>query len=774
MRLHVLLFTGGALLGSISLSGYAVAQQPPFGTFFKLLDEAVKQQQQPQQQQQQQQQYQQPPQQQQPPTRPPTAALPPASQPQPLRYVDVPGITPATQEEALDQWSRAFYGVVLYREVKCRTTGFTPGNVDRIYEAEARLRQSAETFVTRGKEAGIRAEVVKNTSAVSVSREGGTPASGGNCTAASKAFEKTAVAIIENEHAYKTGAALKIQQDLQSQADDARARAAAEAKRRAEAEARAKADAEARARVQADARVKAEAEAKAKAELDARIKAQAEAKVKADAEAKAKADAEAKAIADAKAKADTEAQKRGMVTDKNEFAFKGDAEDVVAIINVGPESPNAALSLSGGVTFKERKAVACLVGGTKLNALEDGMIADRIEELKISPDRVTWGKCGELKSLVVDLLLSRRSELNEKSVGDLTLLAKGLDDDTLMKGFILDTAMVKAERDRRDVERASLESKIKKDAIKGYGFVALDNPSQLTCNTSSDIGAVFKDVARDYMKARHFDSFDPAKFTIAEVDTETAFASATKKQCRLIFGNEEALKTLMNGFLRVKLAYVLDGPWIASETITGYRDKKSAEEMKRIRDDAEAKQRLADQQAMAQERAKQDGTTKAARQAELRAKWEGKAVPLEKDFRIRLQEFVAASATNVDKTRLAGWFPEFGKWYREKLLQGWSYEEGKTATDIFDYGEALWSAGAPGEARLLDAIVLKFRFLLVHPVNGREEVSCFIGGYIDDVRFDRIRGPLYAPSPSCSKEEDERIVKNWKIAQKFKSLWFAE
>ena len=276
------------------------------------------------------------------------------------------------------------------------------------------------------------------------------------------------------------------------------------------------------------------------------------------------------------------------------------------------------------------------------------------------------------------------------------------------------------------------------------------------------------------MKARHFDSFDPAKFTIAEVDTETAFASATKKQCRLIFGNEEALKTLMNGFLRVKLAYVLDGPWIASETITGYRDKKSAEEMKRIRDDAEAKQRLADQQAMAQERAKQDGTTKAARQAELRAKWEGKAVPLEKDFRIRLQEFVAASATNVDKTRLAGWFPEFGKWYREKLLQGWSYEEGKTATDIFDYGEALWSAGAPGEARLLDAIVLKFRFLLVHPVNGREEVSCFIGGYIDDVRFDRIRGPLYAPSPSCSKEEDERIVKNWKIAQKFKSLWFAE
>ena len=773
MRLHVLLFTGGALLGSISLSGYAVAQQPPFGTFFKLLDEAVKQQQQPQQQQQQQQQYQQPPQQQyqqppqqqQPPTRPPTASLSPASQPQPLRYVDVPGITPATQEEALDQWSRAFYGVVLYREVKCRTTGFTPGNVDRIYEAEARLRQSAETFVTRGKEAGIRAEVVKNTSAVSVSREGGTPASGGNCTAASKAFEKTAVAIIENEHAYKTGAALKIQQDLQSQADDARARAAAEAKGRAEAEARAKADAEARARVQADARVKAEAEAKAKAELDARIKAQAEAKVKADAEAKAKADAEAKAIADAKAKADTEAQKRAMVTDKNEFAFKGDAEDVVAIINVGPESPNAALSLSGGVTFKERKAVACLVGGTKLNALEDGMIADRIEELKISPDRVTWGKCGELKSLVVDLLLSRRSELNEKSVGDLTLLAKGLDDDTLMKGFILDTAMVKAERDRRDVERASLESKIKKDAIKGYGFVALDNPSQLTCNTSSDIGAVFKDVARDYMKARHFDSFDPAKFTIAEVDTETAFASATKKQCRLIFGNEEALKTLMNGFLRVKLAYVLDGPWIASETITGYRDKKSAEEMKRIRDDAEAKQRIADQQALAAERAKQSGTARESLQREMREKNLSRVKKLESDFRLNLEKLVKSNLENVTGTAIAKDFPEVSNWYREMLQKGWEFEVGSTAVEVDDYGEATWQ-----KTRILPMALLQVNLELSHRKLGKTEPYCFYAGYINDERYTELREKIVA---GCTPEGKESIRK-WKIGNLFKSGWNAD
>jgi hypothetical protein len=771
MRLHVLLFTGGALLGSISLSGYAVAQQPPFGTFFKLLDEAVKQQQQPQQQQQQQQ-YQQPPQQQyqppqqQPPARPPTASLSPASQPQPLRYVDVPGITPATQEEALDQWSRAFYGVVLYREMKCRTTGFTPGNVDRIYEAEARLRQSAETFVTRGKEADIRAEVAKNTSAVSVSREGGTPASGGNCTAASKAFEKTAVAIIENEHAYKTGAALKIQQDLQSQADDARARAAAEAKGRAEAEARAKADAEARARVQADARVKAEAEAKAKAELDARIKAQAEAKVKADAEAKAKADAEAKAIADAKAKADTEAQKRALVTDKNEFAFKGDAEDVVAIINVGPESPNAALSLSGGVTFKERKAVACLVGGTKLNAMEDGMIADRIEELKISPDRVVWGKCGDLKSLVVDLLVSRRSELNEKSVGDLTLLAKGLDDDTLTKGFILDTTMVKAERDRRDVERASLESKIKKDAIKGYGFVALDNPSQLTCNTASDIGAVFKDVARDYMKARHFDSFDPAKFTIAEVDTETAFASATKKQCRLIFGNEEALKTLMNGFQRVKLAYALDGPWIASETITGYRDKKSAEEMKRIRDDAEAKQRIADQQAMAAERAKQSGETKAARQKELRDRNSSKANALEKEFRLSLEKFARSKSPDLDgkdSPTLARWFPELRKWYSDRLKDGWEYVDATVSLEIADYGDARW------KDRTLEVALFKMQMKLGHRVNGTYATPCFYAGYINDDEFSMVREPI---SADCVN--GVATVQRWKDANYFKSGWNAD
>ena len=105
------------------------------------------------------------------------------------------------------------------------------------------------------------------------------------------------------------------------------------------------------------------------------------------------------------------------------------------------------------------------------------------------------------------------------------------------------------------------------------------------------------------------------------------------------------------------------------------------------------------------------------------------------------------------------------------MLQGWSYEDGKTTTDIFDYGEVLWSSGVPSEARLLDAVILKFGLRLVNPSIGRIVDHCFFGGYIDDVRFNRIRGEMYVSS--CN-EDGEASVKKWKVAQKFKSLWFAE
>lgn len=177
--------------------------------------------------------------------------------------------------EALERWQQAFYGVVLYKELKCKVTGFEAGMVSGVYDAEARLRGQAGSLVTRAREDAIREEVKK----VATSPLG-------NCQIGAKGFEKIALGIIREESTAKAQAAeliarteeakrqeaLRAQQEQEKQRAEA-ARRAAEDQRRLELERKAAADrAAAEAKAAADAKSAADAKAAAeRAAADARV-----------------------------------------------------------------------------------------------------------------------------------------------------------------------------------------------------------------------------------------------------------------------------------------------------------------------------------------------------------------------------------------------------------------------------------------------------------------------------------------------------------------------
>ena len=91
---------------------------------------------------------------------------------------------------------------------------------------------------------------------------------------------------------------------------EAEAKAAAEARARSEAEARAKADAERKAREAAEAQARAESERKIREEVARRAEAESKARAQAEAQARAEAEARARAEAEARAKADAESRMR--------------------------------------------------------------------------------------------------------------------------------------------------------------------------------------------------------------------------------------------------------------------------------------------------------------------------------------------------------------------------------------------------------------------------------------------------------------------------------
>lgn len=128
---------------------------------------------------------------------PPPAAPSAAAQVQPIPGATVPALP---LQEAFGLWSSAFYGVVLYDVIKCKTTGFNPSSLQLIRDSEKRLREAAGPLITKVSEDTIRSKAEADASLKKAGRDGeAAMEKGANCTVASKGYEKTAVQIIETQ-----------------------------------------------------------------------------------------------------------------------------------------------------------------------------------------------------------------------------------------------------------------------------------------------------------------------------------------------------------------------------------------------------------------------------------------------------------------------------------------------------------------------------------------------------------------------------------------------
>ena len=218
------------------------------------------------------------------------------------------------QRSAFEPWRKAFYGISLYDGESCRPTGFDPADVSTIRDAERQLRQFSGALASANEEKQIRAKAQADASLLESFAGETRLKRSGNCRAAARAFEKTALAIVSQTGEFEVIKSLA----------EAQAKVDAEA-----AEAKARADEQAR--IDADPKLKAQAEAKAKAEADARAREEArrvaEVRAKQEAEAKAKAAAEARANEEAAQKEKRRIQEMELAKAQRSEAYQksGDA-----------------------------------------------------------------------------------------------------------------------------------------------------------------------------------------------------------------------------------------------------------------------------------------------------------------------------------------------------------------------------------------------------------------------------------------------------------------
>jgi hypothetical protein len=91
---------------------------------------------------------------------------------------------------ALDPWRKAYYGVLIYDQEKCRPTGFEPAGVATIRSAEEQLRKLAGPLASSTEEWTIKTKASED-----ASRDG--------CRTVAKSFEKTALTILRQSEGFE-------------------------------------------------------------------------------------------------------------------------------------------------------------------------------------------------------------------------------------------------------------------------------------------------------------------------------------------------------------------------------------------------------------------------------------------------------------------------------------------------------------------------------------------------------------------------------------------
>ena len=340
-------------------------------------------------------------------------------------------------------------------------------------------------------------------------------------------------------------------------------------------------------------------------------------------------------------------------------------------------------------------------------------------------------------------------------------MIKGISSDTYIKGFVITTDDLKATKDKREVELRTLENAIEKGTIKGYGVIAVNNDGKLFCNTAAELAKIFPNLSHDLMSAKDFENINPAKLQAADVDTDTAFISLKKQQCRAVFGNADSLRTLMDGLARDKVAFSLDGRWIPEETIAAYEQGKSEQEKRHLQEEAEAQQRIAAEKELAQRRAEQTGKIDAEKQEALRAANGARVTSLKNDYLKHTEELVRSSMQAVSSTYLGKLHPELAQWYQARLSEGWEFVS--STVDVLDYGTSTW------KGRALEAFVVTSIIRIRNRAIGEYKELCYMGAHIVDVEFSMTREPLFAICESAKSTLDR-----WKAASDFTSKWNVE
>jgi tetratricopeptide (TPR) repeat protein len=446
-----------------------------------------------------------------------------------------------------------------------------------------------------------------------------------------------------------------------------------------------------------------------------------------------------------------------LLTEKNKFALAGPDDDMVLLFNAAPSAPSVAKDITGKFVFLTGDVSVC-VAQTSMDEDRTWFVQRALRQQGARNVKLAASLCDFPRvSTEIDIVAFQRGELRKQRIEYVIGLVDLINADILREYQVVTAAAYNA--DIQSIRAVSLQiaTDIEGAKRKGFGVLAVTDAAIPVCAVTSNPVAQLglkELLLRDKELVSRRLRFE---WNIVDMTVGNAFVALSRLQCGYAAGDAAALQQLMLALRRDGKQYEFAPVWYSSEdvaaagtTVLKQEDaRKQAGEAGRQIDDAKAKERMVQKDAIERNLRLQNGA---------RAR----------SLKDRIQDLIRQAA---DKPLTAGVarratetqqsFPVFSAWLNRRFDDQWEITD--IASEIFDFGTVQWNG------RVLDGIIVEATVKQKSRIEGVYKTDCFRFGLVDDAEFtvDRDRFDV-----DCGRSDS--TIAAWKAKRQFKSLWNAD
>lgn len=439
------------------------------------------------------------------------------------------------------------------------------------------------------------------------------------------------------------------------------------------------------------------------------------------------------------------------------LAEGGGPEDLLMVANASPDAPNAAISLSGELTFLSGKAALCL-GPTSSFDFDDRMAAASWFASRKVPALGDISNCREAAFDKLDGFLVTRRIFGQLEAPLFNDVASRLQAGGARAFVVVSEAGRQSARDRRELARVSTEQAVSA-ARPGYGYATIANASTVACVVAEPASEQAWQVILDNRRGEiSLDLGRQLQSKPQMADADTAYIGGRRGVCGLIVASADQLATMFKAFQRDQVKGSYGALWFPLEAIQEAAASLRIGSEISVQGAERSRQSAMQERELRARREEADGVRRENDTRQLRATFGANATAMRDQVGSQAMALFKGQ-TGGNSAWMASTFPTVSREANRRASEGWVLAE--SAAEIADYGRSNWSG------RNLETAVIRTRFKLKNSDVGRYDDICYVLAYQNDAEFQRTRS---SQAFDCANSTS---LQQWLVGLSFASSWNA-